>query len=299
MIIANALPWPIHRKSHRPSWRDGVQRVDKPEFAGRLAEHPGLVGSLTDAGAQRHSAVSCPAGPVPNRAVSTDILHLPARVVVTGRAVARRRTARDVLKELSGVTGRLMIIRMTTPACPQQRYDHRLRDLVQRTGDVRIATDLGVPRSTARGWLGKAPKVVVSLDVADLRVSELQQEDAPEELPKRPLDERWQAVAIAQTGRLHQEGLQVVPHDPVQDASFGTMGFVACGRPGHPADEAEGVPSSPHHAKRAKIEPTSAFLRRPRRARTADSAIARAEAFWGRARRHASSPKFSGDAWCH
>ena len=28
-----------------------------------------------------------------------------------------------------------------------------------------IATDLGVPRSTARGWLGKAPKVVVCLDV--------------------------------------------------------------------------------------------------------------------------------------
>ena len=26
-----------------------------------------------------------------------------------------------------------------------------------------IATDLGVPRSTARGWLGQAPKVVVSL----------------------------------------------------------------------------------------------------------------------------------------
>ena len=58
----------------------------------------------------------------------------------------------------------------------QQRYDHRLRDLVQRTGDVTIATDLGVPRSTARGWLGKAPKVVVSLDVTDLRASELQQE---------------------------------------------------------------------------------------------------------------------------
>ena len=58
----------------------------------------------------------------------------------------------------------------------QQRYDHRLRDLVQGTGDVTIATDLGVPRSTARGWLGKAPKVVVSLDVADLRASELQQE---------------------------------------------------------------------------------------------------------------------------
>jgi hypothetical protein len=40
-----------------------------------------------------------------------------------------------------------MIIRMTTSAARlQQRYDHRLRDLVQRTGDVTIATDLGVPR---------------------------------------------------------------------------------------------------------------------------------------------------------
>src|SRR5260370_10809065 len=65
---------------------------------------------------------------------------------------------------------------MTTTGRPQQRYDHRLRALVQGTGDVTIATDLGIPRSTARGWLGKAPKVVVSLDVADLRASELHQE---------------------------------------------------------------------------------------------------------------------------
>ena len=33
---------------------------------------------------------------------------------------------------------------------PQQRYDHRLRELVRRTGDLTIATDRGVPRSTAR-----------------------------------------------------------------------------------------------------------------------------------------------------
>ena len=57
---------------------------------------------------------------------------------------------------------------MTTTARPQQRYDHRLRDLVQRTGDVTIAADLGVPRSTARGWLGSAPKIVISRDVTDL-----------------------------------------------------------------------------------------------------------------------------------
>ena len=38
-------------------------------------------------------------------------------------------------------------------------YDRRLRDLVDDTGDVTIATDLGVPRSTARRWLGKARRV--------------------------------------------------------------------------------------------------------------------------------------------
>jgi hypothetical protein len=83
---------------------------------------------------------------------------------------------RNILEELSGASERPMIILMTTTGRPQQRYDHRLRDLVHGTGDVTIATDLGVPRSTGRGWLGKAPKVVVSLDVTDLKASELQQE---------------------------------------------------------------------------------------------------------------------------
>jgi hypothetical protein len=69
-----------------------------------------------------------------------------------------------------------MIIPMTTTGRPQRRYDHRLRNLVQRTGDVTVATDLGVPRSTARGWLGKVPTVVVCLDGADLTETELRQE---------------------------------------------------------------------------------------------------------------------------
>ncbi len=69
-----------------------------------------------------------------------------------------------------------MIMSMPTTARPQQRYDHRLRNLVQRTGDVTLATDLGVPRSTARGWLGAAPTVVVCLDVAGLTEPEFRQE---------------------------------------------------------------------------------------------------------------------------
>jgi hypothetical protein len=69
-----------------------------------------------------------------------------------------------------------MIIPLTTTGRRRQRDDHRLRDLVQGTGDVTIATELGVRRSTARGWFGKAPKVVVSLDATNLRASELQKE---------------------------------------------------------------------------------------------------------------------------
>ena len=69
-----------------------------------------------------------------------------------------------------------MIISMPTTARLQQRYDHRLRNLVQRTGDVTVATDLGVPRSTARGWLGRTSTVVIGLDVVDLTEPELRWE---------------------------------------------------------------------------------------------------------------------------
>ena len=105
-----------------------------------------------------------------SRAISTDILDFRARVVVT----AGERPA--FLEELSGASERPMIIPMTITARPQQRYDHRLRNLVHHTGDVTIATDLGVPRGTARGWLSRAPEVIVSLDVTHLSELELQHE---------------------------------------------------------------------------------------------------------------------------
>lgn len=64
---------------------------------------------------------------------------------------------------------------MRTTCRSQQRYDGRLRNLVQRTGDLRIATECGVPRSTARGWLGTAPTVVGGA-VVNLTEAELRQE---------------------------------------------------------------------------------------------------------------------------
>ena len=79
-----------------------------------------------------------------------------------------------------------MIISMPTTARLQQRCDHRLRNLVQRTGDVTVATDLGVPRSTARGWLGTTPTAVIGLvDVVDLTAPELPTGD-PEAAATRP-----------------------------------------------------------------------------------------------------------------
>ncbi len=58
----------------------------------------------------------------------------------------------------------------------QQRYDHRLRDLVRSTGDVGHATRRGVPRSTARGWMTSTCSKVITVDVVDMDVRRLQQE---------------------------------------------------------------------------------------------------------------------------
>ena len=69
-----------------------------------------------------------------------------------------------------------MIYGITSTARRQRRYDHRLRELVHRTGDVTIATAVGVPRSTARDWLRVAPQAVVSLAVTTLSEQDLQHE---------------------------------------------------------------------------------------------------------------------------
>ena len=65
---------------------------------------------------------------------------------------------------------------MSTTTRTQRRYDHRLRELVQTTGDVELATRHGVPRSTARGWLTKTNTEVVSLAVLEWDTVQLQHE---------------------------------------------------------------------------------------------------------------------------
>ena len=58
----------------------------------------------------------------------------------------------------------------------QKQYDHRLRRLIQKTGDLDLAIRHGVPRSTARGWLKQATTDVVSIDVLDMDAEALQRE---------------------------------------------------------------------------------------------------------------------------
>ncbi len=57
-----------------------------------------------------------------------------------------------------------------------RRYDPRLRELVRSTGDIGHAERRGVPRSTARGWLTSIRAEVVTVDVFDMDVLNLQQE---------------------------------------------------------------------------------------------------------------------------
>lgn len=65
---------------------------------------------------------------------------------------------------------------MSTATRTQRRYDHRLRQLVRSTGKVDLALESGVPRSTAYGWLSSACPDVVTLDVLDRDLTQLQQE---------------------------------------------------------------------------------------------------------------------------
>ena len=59
---------------------------------------------------------------------------------------------------------------------PKRSYDHRLRETVQRTGDLRIATSHGVPRSTAAGWLKAECRPTVTVDALSMKEEDLQSE---------------------------------------------------------------------------------------------------------------------------
>ena len=59
----------------------------------------------------------------------------------------------------------------------QQRYDHRLRELVRYTGDPDCVAHLGVPRSTAISWIKDTDdRPVVTDQIMDMASCELRTE---------------------------------------------------------------------------------------------------------------------------
>ena len=58
----------------------------------------------------------------------------------------------------------------------QKQYDHRLRLLIQKSGDLALSVRYGFPRSTARGWLKQARTDAISIDVLDMDAEDLQRE---------------------------------------------------------------------------------------------------------------------------
>lgn len=63
---------------------------------------------------------------------------------------------------------------MTARGRRQQRYDHRLKHLVQTTGNRAIAEKAGVPRSTLDAWLQQPTADVVTLNTVSLFDAALQ-----------------------------------------------------------------------------------------------------------------------------
>ena len=96
--------------------------------------------------------------------------------------VSRRANSTDFLDETVRVLDRLQFlghhggIMATVRKRRQQVYDHRLRQLVRATGDPTLAVPFGVPRSTARGWLCRDSRPVVTAEVLDLDHVRLQHE---------------------------------------------------------------------------------------------------------------------------
>jgi len=97
---------------------------------------------------------------------------------------------------------------MDTASRIQRTYDHRLKNLVNETGDIQLALERGVPRSTARGWLSCSCKEVVTLDVLAATEQSLQQEI----LSLRRLNDKLRAISAILIAALKVSGFSLANH---------------------------------------------------------------------------------------
>jgi hypothetical protein len=60
-------------------------------------------------------------------------------------------------------------------ASHRNAYDHRLRELVCRARDLDLAGRLGVPRGTAKSWLRRGARSVVTVGALDADANQLRE----------------------------------------------------------------------------------------------------------------------------
>ena len=101
---------------------------------------------------------------------------IASRSGTRGGKLLSRRGPGDLLAVACPVPGRNHDRGMATTTRSQSGDDHRLRELVRTTQDIRCALQHGVPHSTARGWLRDAGAHVVTVDVLNMDAIQLQQE---------------------------------------------------------------------------------------------------------------------------
>ncbi len=65
---------------------------------------------------------------------------------------------------------------MTPETRTRRRYDHRLHGLIHSTGNIGLAIQNGVPRSTAKDWLRRPTPTIVTIDTAAMTEEALRRE---------------------------------------------------------------------------------------------------------------------------
>ena len=61
----------------------------------------------------------------------------------------------------------------------QRAYDHRLREMVHRSGHDPNNVGIAIPRSTLHTWKSRAPKPVIGLKSSDRSFADLESEIEP------------------------------------------------------------------------------------------------------------------------
>ena len=154
--------WAARSTASRRRARLGVRDSRGEPVRRSRARHPSPTSDVAPEVESHHRRASLP--PPPRRSRGRRSKRVRPRPQTDATAAATRSVCGEVLVAgahlLAEDLGR-NLCRMSARRATRN-YDHRLVRLVQETGDPTIATRLGLPCSTAAGWVRRAPQAVVT-----------------------------------------------------------------------------------------------------------------------------------------